>query len=99
MLSLWTTLYQINPKYFPKGPDVMIPQDEVIDQPKYRILYHTPEKSELKLLVESGIPNYTPIIFLRREFMVNIEWILCFIHVNLGLSDYVMLLNSELCTC
>lgn len=54
MLSLWSKLYQINPKYFPKGPDVMIPQDEVIDQPKYMILYH---KREPKLLAESGIPK------------------------------------------
>ncbi|KAG7531568.1 Ferredoxin-NADP reductase (FNR) nucleotide-binding domain [Arabidopsis suecica] len=55
MLSLWSTLYQINPKYFPKGPYVKIPQDEVIDQPKYRILYHKQEKLEPKLLTESDI--------------------------------------------
>ncbi|CAN8269766.1 unnamed protein product [Cochlearia groenlandica] len=53
MLSLWSTIYKINPKYFPKGPDVMIPQDEVIDKPKYRIFYHTPEKLEAKILSES----------------------------------------------
>lgn len=57
MLSLWSSLYQINPKYFPKGPDVKIPQDEVIDQPKYRILYHKREKLEPKLLTESGMPK------------------------------------------
>ncbi|KFK24483.1 hypothetical protein AALP_AAs40864U000100, partial [Arabis alpina] len=45
----------INPKYFPKGPDVMIPQDELIDQPKYKILYHTQEKLEPELLVEPDI--------------------------------------------
>ncbi|KAL9290042.1 NADPH-dependent diflavin oxidoreductase 1 [Arabidopsis thaliana] len=55
MLSLWRTLYQINPKYFPKGPDVKIPQDEVIDKPKYRILFHKQEKLEPKLLSDSDI--------------------------------------------
>ncbi|CAL9222245.1 unnamed protein product [Arabidopsis halleri] len=55
MMSLWSTLYQINPKYFPKGPDVKISQDEVIDQPKYRISYHKREKLDPKLLAESDI--------------------------------------------
>ncbi|KAJ4894294.1 NADPH-dependent diflavin oxidoreductase 1 [Raphanus sativus] len=55
MMSLWGALYQINPKYFPKGPDVVIPQDELIDQPKYRILYHKQETLEPALMVESDI--------------------------------------------
>ncbi|WZZ61204.1 hypothetical protein YC2023_061311 [Brassica napus] len=55
MLSLWGTLYQINPKYFPKGPDVVIPRDELIDQPKYRIVYHKQETLEPALMVESDI--------------------------------------------
>ncbi|KAF2558028.1 hypothetical protein F2Q68_00017018 [Brassica cretica] len=55
MLSLWGTLYQINPKYFPKGPDVVIPRDELIDQPKFRIVYHKQETLEPALMVESDI--------------------------------------------
>lgn len=82
MLSLWGTLYQINPKYFPKGPDVVIPRDELIDQPKYRIVYHKQETLEPALMVESGTPSFIPIMLLRREFIV---WILCFIRVSLGL--------------
>ncbi|XP_056841611.1 NADPH-dependent diflavin oxidoreductase 1-like, partial [Raphanus sativus] len=55
MMSLWGTLYQINPKYFRKGPDVVIPLDDLIDQPKYRLLYHKQETREPALMVESDI--------------------------------------------
>lgn len=55
MLSLWSMLYKINPKYFPKGPDVMIPHDELTDQPKYRILYHKQETLESELMAESDM--------------------------------------------
>ena len=60
MLSLWSMLYKINPKYFPKGPDVMIPHDELTDQPKYRILYHKQETLESELMAESG--RYTKVL-------------------------------------
>jgi hypothetical protein len=83
MLSLWRTLYQINPKYFPKGPDVKIPQDEVIDKPKYRILFHKQEKLEPKLLSDSGMPK------LLSGYLASFMLI----------YDYVVLLNIELPTC
>lgn len=82
MLSLWSTLYQINPKYFPKGPDVMIPQDELTDQPKYRILYHKQETLEPELMAESGTPSfYSYHVF--KEGIHGVDTLLH--HVSLGL--------------
>ncbi|XP_038697915.1 NADPH-dependent diflavin oxidoreductase 1 isoform X2 [Tripterygium wilfordii] len=40
MSLLWSMLYQINPKFFPKGPDFMVPDMKLIDQPKVKITYH-----------------------------------------------------------
>ncbi|KAF5750028.1 hypothetical protein HS088_TW03G00357 [Tripterygium wilfordii] len=39
MSLLWSMLYQINPKFF-KGPDFMVPDMKLIDQPKIKITYH-----------------------------------------------------------
>ncbi|GLT34031.1 hypothetical protein SLA2020_085770 [Shorea laevis] len=44
MLSLWGMLYQINPKFFPKGPDFSNPDAKLIDQPKFQITYHNIEE-------------------------------------------------------
>ncbi|KAL0899605.1 hypothetical protein Bca101_083566 [Brassica carinata] len=70
MLSLWSMLYQINPKYFPKGPEVVIPQDELIDQPKYMILYHKQETLEPELMAESAC-LYIPIAQTKNEVLTK----------------------------
>ncbi|CAI0451097.1 unnamed protein product [Linum tenue] len=40
MTSLWRVLYQINPTFFPHGPDYIPPTSQLLDQPKYQIVYH-----------------------------------------------------------
>ncbi|KAM7520242.1 hypothetical protein LguiB_019204 [Lonicera macranthoides] len=40
MSSLWNILYQKNPKLFPNGPDFVISDMNLVDQPKIQITYH-----------------------------------------------------------
>ncbi|XP_041007618.1 NADPH-dependent diflavin oxidoreductase 1 isoform X2 [Juglans microcarpa x Juglans regia] len=40
MSSLWSILNKINPKFFPQGPYLAIPDMKLIDQPKVQITYH-----------------------------------------------------------
>ncbi|CAL5324842.1 unnamed protein product [Camellia sinensis] len=44
MSSLWNMLYQKNPNFFPKGPDFVIPDMNLMDQPKIQIMYHDADK-------------------------------------------------------
>ncbi|KAA8547811.1 hypothetical protein F0562_004240 [Nyssa sinensis] len=44
MSSLWKMLYLKNPKFFPKGPDFVVPEMKLMDQPKIQITYHDVEK-------------------------------------------------------
>ncbi|KAM3760370.1 hypothetical protein ACB098_01G188000 [Castanea mollissima] len=44
MSSLWIMLNQINDKFFPQGPDFLIPDMKLIDQPKIHITYHSVDK-------------------------------------------------------
>lgn len=39
--SLWGSLYQINPALFPNGVDFVVPDTELMDQPKVVITYHS----------------------------------------------------------
>ncbi|KAK2659504.1 hypothetical protein Ddye_006037 [Dipteronia dyeriana] len=43
--SLWGSLYQINPSFFQHGPDFVIPNVKLIEQPKVHITYHKVEKA------------------------------------------------------
>ncbi|KAK9700166.1 hypothetical protein RND81_08G221200 [Saponaria officinalis] len=46
MSSLWGSLYQINPKFFPKGEHFVVP--DMIDKPKLAVTYHNnDQKSSL----------------------------------------------------
>ena len=47
LTSLWYTLYQIDSKFFPNGPDFLIPNDKLIDQPKIQITYHATDVADL----------------------------------------------------
>lgn len=40
MISLWNMLNNINPKYFPNGPEFLIPYENFMAEPKVRIQYH-----------------------------------------------------------
>ncbi|KAH7845807.1 hypothetical protein Vadar_006308 [Vaccinium darrowii] len=44
MSSLWNTLYEKNPKLFPKGPGFLIPNMEFMDKPKMQVVYHEADK-------------------------------------------------------
>lgn len=44
MSSLWNTLYEKNPKLFPKGPGFVIPNMEFMDKPKMQVVYHEADK-------------------------------------------------------
>lgn len=50
MLSLWSMLNCINPKFFPHGLDFAIPDMKLVDQPKVQITYHGDDK------VDSQVP-------------------------------------------
>ncbi|CAN1731349.1 NADPH-dependent diflavin oxidoreductase 1 [Linum perenne] len=40
MTSLWHALHQMYPTFFPHGPDYVSRTVELLDQPKYQIIYH-----------------------------------------------------------
>lgn len=40
MSSLWNTLYKYNPDLLPRGPNFMIANAKLVDQPKFLITYH-----------------------------------------------------------
>lgn len=54
MPSLWHTLYRINPKFFPNGPEFVIPDGKLIDQPKVQITYHETDNVDKHFSVASG---------------------------------------------
>ncbi|KDP32944.1 hypothetical protein JCGZ_12975 [Jatropha curcas] len=57
MSTLWHKLYEINPKFFPNGPDFVIPVSKLIDQPKVQITYHETDKVDSQLSSAAGV-NY-----------------------------------------
>ncbi|XP_061348575.1 NADPH-dependent diflavin oxidoreductase 1 isoform X1 [Gastrolobium bilobum] len=46
MSSLWRMLNMIKPEFLPNGPDVLIQDTLLIDQPKVKITYHNIENAE-----------------------------------------------------
>ena len=54
MSSLWSMLNQINEKFFPQGPDFLIPDMKLIDQPKIHITYHSVDKVDSQSSPNSG---------------------------------------------
>ena len=54
MTSLWKMLNTIDSNYFPNGPDFLIPYENLIAQPKIRIVYHDSDKVDSQLSTSSG---------------------------------------------
>lgn len=54
MTSLWSMLNTVNSNYFPSGPDFLIPYENLIAQPKIRIMYHDIGKVDSQLSTGSG---------------------------------------------
>lgn len=54
MSSLWIMLYQINPKFFPNGPDFVISDATLIDRPKFQITYLETDKVDLQSSSATG---------------------------------------------
>lgn len=54
MTSLWNVLNKINPKFFPNGPNYIIPSKQSIGQPKFQITYHTIDKIDSQFSYSSG---------------------------------------------
>ncbi|CAN0928858.1 NADPH-dependent diflavin oxidoreductase 1 [Linum grandiflorum] len=44
MTSLWHALHQMYPTFFPHGPDYVPPTVELLDQPKYQVIFHKLDK-------------------------------------------------------
>ncbi|KAJ6766400.1 NITRIC OXIDE SYNTHASE-RELATED [Salix purpurea] len=55
MSSLWIMLYQINPKFFPNGPDFVISDTTLIDRPKFQITYLETDKVDLQSSSATGL--------------------------------------------
>lgn len=65
MSSLWRALYQVSPNLFPKGPDFVIPESKLIDQPKFQVIYHETDMVDSQLLTDTGNSTvWSTIVFL-----------------------------------
>lgn len=80
--SLWRMLSMIKPEFLPNGPDVVIQDTVLIDQPKVRITYHNIANDESHFSSASGIPNLFS------------SWLTC--NVSNFQSNYFVLLSNEL---
>lgn len=49
MLSLWSSLSDTNPMFFPKGIDFMFSSDTLIDQSSIQVAYHNVGKLNSQL--------------------------------------------------
>lgn len=49
MSSLWSRLCEVEPNFFPEGPDFVVPNVELVGQPKFQVLYHNIENMDSKL--------------------------------------------------
>lgn len=54
MSSLWNILYQNNPNLLPRGPNFMIENANLMDQPKFIVTYHTTDGLHAQLSTVSG---------------------------------------------
>lgn len=63
--SLWRMLNMVKPEFLPNGPDVVIQDTVLIDQPKVRITYHNIANDESHFSSASGIPNWLFLVDLQ----------------------------------
>ncbi|PPD82271.1 hypothetical protein GOBAR_DD20797 [Gossypium barbadense] len=47
--SLWSRLNEIKPHFFPKGPDFLVPNEELIGLPKVQVTYHNVNDMDSRL--------------------------------------------------
>lgn len=57
MSLLWRSLYQINPELFPQGLDFIVPDTELMGQPKVIITYHATNQAHLLLSDTSDLDS------------------------------------------
>lgn len=57
MSSLWRMLNMTKPEFLSNGPDVLIQDTVLIDQPKVQVTYHNIENTESQFSTASGITN------------------------------------------
>lgn len=55
------------PEFLPNGPDVLIEDTVLIDQPKVQITFHSIESIKSHFSTGSGIPNSLTIIFVASD--------------------------------
>ncbi|KAM5580970.1 NADPH-dependent diflavin oxidoreductase 1 [Rosa sericea] len=73
MTSLWNMLNTINSKYFPSGPDFLIPYENLITQPKIRIMYHDIDKVDSQLSTGSDL-NHIELQIERARKMSAVKY-------------------------
>ncbi|WRX32075.1 Oxidoreductase FAD/NAD(P)-binding - like 8 [Theobroma cacao] len=49
MSALWSRLSEIKPNFFPEGPNFLVPNVELIGQPKFQVTYHNIDKMDSQL--------------------------------------------------
>ncbi|KAI4382278.1 hypothetical protein MLD38_008259 [Melastoma candidum] len=56
--SLWRVLNQMDPKFFPNGPDFVILDTKFVDKPKYHIKYHAVNEVDSESSTISVLQNW-----------------------------------------
>lgn len=55
LFSFWKILNQLNPNFFPKGPEFLTPDTNLVDQLKVQIIYHDADKVQSDFLTASEL--------------------------------------------
>lgn len=94
MSSLWNMLYQINPKFFPNGPDFVISDTKLINQPKFQITYHEIDKVDLQ---SSSAPGNSVVWLCIFFLAITITNCLCLIllHFGYGFLLYILVIECH----
>lgn len=57
MSSLWSRLYEIKPSFFLEGPDFVVPNVELVGQPKFQVTYHSIKNMDSQLSTATDFEN------------------------------------------
>jgi hypothetical protein len=71
MSSLWRMLNMIKPEFLPNGPDVLIQDTVLIDQPKVQVTYHSTETIKSHFSTTPGITNSVKFLVGLLSFISN----------------------------
>lgn len=102
MTSLWGMLNKINPKFFPNGPDYIIPSKQSVGQPKFHITYHVMAKTNSQFSCNSGnlpvwisllciattSPYFKFVLFFKQLMITTVLWL--YLCSNFGLTLLVI---------